>query len=72
MSLAKERLAAAAGSVKKSDPMFSVPDMRATVLWHESIGFTAVDLYEQDNPQVRRSGKARSICLRSAIQRRSS
>jgi ankyrin repeat protein/catechol 2,3-dioxygenase-like lactoylglutathione lyase family enzyme len=35
-----------AASVKKSDPMFSVPDMRATVRWYESIGFTVVDRYE--------------------------
>ena len=31
---------AVASSVKKSSPMFSVRDMRATVRWYESIGFT--------------------------------
>ncbi len=43
-----ERIAATAGSIKKSDPMFSVPDMRATVRWYESIGFTVADRYEDD------------------------
>jgi ankyrin repeat protein len=35
-----------AQSVKKSTPMFGVPDMRATVAWYESIGFTVDDTYE--------------------------
>jgi len=42
-----KQMAAVAGSVKKSDPMFRVPDMRATVRWYESIGFTVVDRYEE-------------------------
>lgn len=40
------QMAVFADSIKKSDPMFSVPDMRATVRWYESIGFTVVDRYE--------------------------
>jgi ankyrin repeat protein/catechol 2,3-dioxygenase-like lactoylglutathione lyase family enzyme len=43
---AKDQIAAMAGSVKKGDPMFWVTDMRATVRWYESIGFTVVDRYE--------------------------
>ena len=41
-------LAAAASSIRKSAPMFRVPDMRATVRWYESIGFAAEDRYEED------------------------
>jgi hypothetical protein len=41
-----KEIAAAAGSVRKSAPMFSVPDMRATIRWYESIGFTVADRYE--------------------------
>ena len=41
-----QRAKALAGSVKKSAPMFAVPDMRATVAWYESIGFTIDDTYE--------------------------
>ena len=37
--------AALSGSVKKGSPMFSVADMRATVRWYESIGFTVIDWY---------------------------
>jgi ankyrin repeat protein len=40
------QLAALASSVKKADPMFWVADMRATVRWYQSIGFTVVDRYE--------------------------
>jgi ankyrin repeat protein/catechol 2,3-dioxygenase-like lactoylglutathione lyase family enzyme len=39
-------IATLSGSVKKGDPMFSVADMRATVSWYESIGFTVIDRYE--------------------------
>jgi hypothetical protein len=39
-------LAAGAGSVSGSSPMFFVPDMRATVRWYESIGFSVADAYE--------------------------
>ena len=42
----RERLAALARSVRGSDPMFRVPDMRATVQWYESIGFSVLDEYE--------------------------
>jgi catechol 2,3-dioxygenase-like lactoylglutathione lyase family enzyme len=41
-----EQIAATATSVKKAVPMFSVRDMRATVRWYESIGFTVHDRYE--------------------------
>ena len=41
-------ISAISASVKKSDPMFSVADMRATVHWYESIGFTVIDRYEDD------------------------
>ena len=37
---------AAAMSVKKAAPMFPVRDMRATVRWYQSIGFTLADEYE--------------------------
>jgi len=40
-------LAAVASSIRKSAPMFRVPDMRATVRWYESIGFAAEDRYEE-------------------------
>lgn len=45
-AVTRQQLAAVAGSVKKSDPMFSVADMRATVRWYESLGFTVSDRYE--------------------------
>ena len=35
---------AAATSVKKVTPMFAVRDMRATVRWNESIGFSLQDV----------------------------
>jgi ankyrin repeat protein len=41
-----EHLKSAGTSVKGSSPMFRVPDMRATVAWYESIGFTVADRYE--------------------------
>ena len=41
-------MAELARSVTKSTPMFSAPDMRATVRWYESIGFTIADRYEED------------------------
>src|SRR6185436_13971495 len=41
-------MASLAGSVRKSTPMFWVADMRATVGWYESIGFTVADRYEDD------------------------
>ena len=45
-------IAAAATSVKKSVPMFSVRDMRATVRWYEAIGFTVDDRYEDGGELV--------------------
>lgn len=45
-------MAATATSVRKSVPMFFVGDMRATVRWYESIGFTVNDLYEDGGELV--------------------
>jgi ankyrin repeat protein len=42
----QERMASSASSIKKSAPMFAVRDMRATVGWYESIGFTVANRYE--------------------------
>ena len=39
-------ITAIGSSVRKSAPMFRVPDMRATVRWYESIGFTVDERYE--------------------------
>lgn len=47
-----EEIAAAAKSVKKTMPMFSVRDMRATVRWYESIGFTVEDRYEDSGEML--------------------
>jgi ankyrin repeat protein len=41
-----DELMAAATSVKRATPMFTVRDMRATVRWYQSIGFTVHDEYE--------------------------
>jgi ankyrin repeat protein/catechol 2,3-dioxygenase-like lactoylglutathione lyase family enzyme len=41
-----EEMSAMAGSITKSTPMCFVRDMRATVRWYESIGFTVADRYE--------------------------
>jgi ankyrin repeat protein len=43
---AKAEMIAAAKSVKSSSPMFRVSDLRATVKWYQSIGFTPRDEYE--------------------------
>jgi catechol 2,3-dioxygenase-like lactoylglutathione lyase family enzyme len=48
----RAQMATAAASIRKSDPMFSVPDMRATVRWYESIGFTVSDRYEDGGDLV--------------------
>lgn len=40
------RLSAAAPAILRGEPMFSVPEMRATVAWYRSIGFTVTDEYE--------------------------
>jgi hypothetical protein len=36
-------------SVKQSIPMFFVRDVRATIRWYESIGFTTEDKYQEDD-----------------------
>lgn len=43
---AREAIGTAAASIRRCAPMFSVPDMRATVDWYESIGFTIAERYE--------------------------
>ena len=40
------------GSIKKSSPMFFVRDVRATVRWYESIGFTVSDRFEDGDQLV--------------------
>jgi len=45
-------LAPAASSIRKAVPMFWVVDMRATVRWYESIGFTVDDRFEDDGELV--------------------
>jgi ankyrin repeat protein len=41
-----------ADSVRKGDPMFRVPDMRATVQWYQAIGFALIDAYEDSGDLV--------------------
>jgi catechol 2,3-dioxygenase-like lactoylglutathione lyase family enzyme len=48
----KTQMTMLAGSVRKSDPMFFVPDMRATVRWYEAMGFTIADQFEDDGELV--------------------
>lgn len=38
--------------IRKSEPMFSVPDMRATVQWYRSLGFTVEGEHERDGALV--------------------
>lgn len=45
-------LTAAAESVTKISPMFSVRDMRATVRWYQSIGFTVADEYDDSGELI--------------------
>ena len=45
-------LATLEDSVKRSSPMFFVRDMRATVRWYESIGFTVTDRHEEGEALV--------------------
>jgi catechol 2,3-dioxygenase-like lactoylglutathione lyase family enzyme len=45
-------MAALAASIRKSEPMFWVADMRATVAWYESIGFRVEDRFEDDGELV--------------------
>lgn len=35
-------------TVRKAESMFRVADMRATIAWYESLGFTTADRYEDD------------------------
>jgi hypothetical protein len=42
MSIPLPEQASLARSVKKSTPMFFVRDMRDTIRWYESIGFTLI------------------------------
>ena len=44
----RQAMAAAAHSITKSVPLFWVPDMRATLRWYESVGFTVNDTYEEN------------------------
>ena len=48
----RNQTAAAASSIRKSVPMFFVRDMRATVQWYESIGFTVRNRYEDSEELV--------------------
>jgi ankyrin repeat protein len=48
----REEIVSAANSVKKISPMFAVRDMRATVRWYQSIGFTLADEYEDSGELV--------------------
>jgi ankyrin repeat protein len=43
-----DALAVAARSIRKAVPMYLVRDMRATVQWYESVGFTVRDRYEEN------------------------
>lgn len=47
-----EEMISVAKSVKKVSPMFAVRDMRATVRWYQSIGFTLADEYEDSGDLV--------------------
>lgn len=47
-----EELISAAKSVIKTAPMFAVRDMRRTVRWYQSIGFTLADEYEDSGELV--------------------
>jgi len=47
-----EEMISAVKSVKKISPMFAVRDMRATVRWYQSIGFTLADEYEDSGDLV--------------------
>jgi ankyrin repeat protein/catechol 2,3-dioxygenase-like lactoylglutathione lyase family enzyme len=47
-----QAMMSAARSVKKIAPMFAVRDMRATVQWYRSIGFTVADEYEDSGELV--------------------
>jgi ankyrin repeat protein len=47
-----EGMISAAKSVRKISPMFAVRDMRATVRWYQSIGFTVSDEYEDSGELV--------------------
>jgi len=48
----EKELARLADSVRKSDPMFAVQDMRATLQWYRAIGFTVTDEYEDSGDVI--------------------
>jgi ankyrin repeat protein len=48
----QRRIAAAAASVNSASPMFVVRDMRATIRWYQSVGFTVADRYEDNGELV--------------------
>lgn len=52
MAESSTELAAGARSVSGSSPMFFVPDMRATVRWYESVGFSVADAYEDEGELI--------------------
>ena len=45
-------IAGLADSVRKSDPMFVVQNMRATLEWYRALGFTIVDEYEDSGDLI--------------------
>jgi len=47
-----EVMSSQANSVKRISPMFAVRDMRATVQWYQSLGFTLSDEYEDSGEMV--------------------
>jgi catechol 2,3-dioxygenase-like lactoylglutathione lyase family enzyme len=52
MTPSPDAIAAMASSIRKSAPMFLVRDMRATVRWYSSMGFTVSDEHEEDGDLV--------------------
>jgi hypothetical protein len=49
---ARANEAAVAPPVTKTVPMFNVADMRATLAWYESIGFTVEDRHDEDGEVI--------------------
>src|SRR6059058_4485893 len=47
-----DAMAALAGSISRSEPMFWVADMRTTVAWYQSIGFCVDDRFEDGGELV--------------------
>jgi catechol 2,3-dioxygenase-like lactoylglutathione lyase family enzyme len=48
----REEIVSAADSVKRMSPMFAVRDLRATVRWYQSFGFTLAEEYEDSGELV--------------------